>query len=146
MGGAGLGVTMLADEDLLDPIEDNPDLDNAVAERISEIQSGGDWRKMKALRQKRLTRKDGTKTSKRGKKSTKALWKQALVTKSAESEAETDVECSEAPDDALPGTEQVAATTASTSSPALLPTGAFPPLGPDSFQELHDAISELSVN
>ena len=40
----------------------------------------------------------------------------------------------------------MATTTASTSSPALPLTGAFPPLGPDSFQELQDAISELSVD
>jgi hypothetical protein len=146
MGGAGLGAALLTDEDLQDPTEDNPDLKDAVAERISEIQSGGDWRKMKALRQKRLSQTDGIKVSKRGKKSTKALWKQALVTKSAESEAESDAERSGASDDTLPGTERVAATTASTSSPAPLLTGAFPPLGPDSFQELQDAISKLSVD
>ena len=84
MDGAGLGVALLTDKDLQDPTEDNPDLKAAVAERISEIQSGGDWRKMKALRQKRLSQTDGIKVSKRGKKSTKALWKQALVTKSAD--------------------------------------------------------------
>jgi hypothetical protein len=104
---------------------------------------------MKALRQKRLTRTDGTKVSKRGKKSTKALWKQALVTKSAESEVETSSECAGTPHDVpniLPGIEQVATTIASAPPPAPLSTGAFPPLGPDSFQELRDAIPAININ
>ena len=91
MGGATSGLVVTPDDDNKeDSTEDNPDLDDAVAERVKEIQFGGDWRKMKALRQKKLSRQEGATVSKRHKKTTKALWRQALVTRSAEAESQSD--------------------------------------------------------
>ena len=71
MGGATSGLVVTpGDDDKEDSTEDNPDLDDAVAERVTEIQLGGDWRKMKALRQKKLSRQEGATVSKRHKKTT----------------------------------------------------------------------------
>jgi hypothetical protein len=98
-------------DDQSDPTEASPGLDDAVADRIQEIQSGGDWRKTKALRQKHLSRKEGATVTKRNKKSTKALWKQALVTRSAAAESQSDSELAHDSYDSSGRMEHSAATT-----------------------------------
>ena len=72
--------------------------------RVKEIQYGGDWRKMKALRQKKLSRQEGATVSKRHKKTTKALWRQALVTRSAEAESHSDSQLARTTYDSPAGT------------------------------------------
>ena len=141
MGGVGPGIDLTLDDDQSDPTEASPGLDDAVADRIQEIQSGGDWRKTKALRQKHLSRKEGAKVTKRNKQSTKALWKQALVTRSAAAESQSDSELAHDPYGSSGRVEHSAATTVA--AQAIPPrAGPFPPLKEVSFQELREAAQE----
>ena len=146
MGGATSGLVVTSDDDgKEDSTEDNPDLENAVAERVKEIQFGGDWRKMKALRQKKLTRQEGTTVSKRHKKTTKALWRQALVIRSAEAESQSDSQLArtsyDSPTD-TDSTEKAMAITASTDEPRL----PFLPLKEEALQELQDAVQKAVLS
>jgi hypothetical protein len=76
--------------------------------------------------------------TKRSKKSTKALWKQALVTRSAAAESQSDSELAHDSHDPPGRVEHSSATTVVAQS---LPeqVGPFPPLGEVSFQELREA-------
>ena len=117
MGGTTSGLVVTPDDDAKeDSTEDNHNLDSAVAERINEIQFGGDWRKMKALRQKKLSRQEGATVSKRHKKTTKALWRQALVTRSAEAESQSDSELARTSYDSPAESDSVERTAAITKS------------------------------
>jgi hypothetical protein len=143
MGGAKSGlVVTLGDDDEEYSTESNPDLDSAVEERVKEIQYGGDWRKMKALRQKKLSRQEGATISKRHKKTTKALWRQALVTRSAEAESHSDSQLArttyDSPADTA-NTERTMATTVSTDESRL----PFPPLKEEAFVELQAAVQKV---
>ena len=127
MGGVGPGIDLTLDDDQSDPTEASLGLDDAIADRIQEIQSGGDWRKTKALRQKHLSRKEGATVTKRSKKSTKALWKQALVTRSAVAESQSDSELGHDSHD-LPGRVEHSAATTMVAQSLPQQVGPFPPL------------------
>ena len=100
---------------------------------------------MKALRQKKLSRQEGATVSKRHKKTTKALWRQALVTRSAEAESQSDSQLARisygSPANTA-STERTMATTMSTDKHCL----PFLPLKEEALLELQDAVRKTVLS